>query len=134
MKNKFFALNGRDFIKGLARFNKKIDQRTKKVLWEAGWLVVHDENKDIVKTPFKKGDLAGSAQVIVDKNTVTIGYNREYAAWQHEAPWMDTVNAKSPPTPSNYTTPGTGPKFLESKLINNKKDYYEFIANNLWPK
>lgn len=102
---------------------KQIPEAALLGLVEAAWEALRDAEKEEPTAPFKKGDLRGSADVQESKDLfdlfVEFGFNIEYAAYQHELPGQRYKNP---------TTPGSGPKFLESKLIRFRDKYYEIIA------
>ena len=106
--------------KVLANLNKqilKIKGRTLKGLYTAALLV---KNRAVKITPYRLGNLAGSAYVTpvksLTKPIVEIGYTAVYAPIVHEMP-----------ASYNYTKPGTGPKFLEKALRSSAKDIIEII-------
>ena len=54
-----------------------------------------------------------------------IGYDgpQDYLLVQHEGGWLNYRGEYGPKRIENYTTPGTGPKFLESPFAENKDNY-----------
>jgi hypothetical protein len=81
-------------------------------------------SRSIPVTPKRTGALRESGNVqpqsgVFDSLTrpaVTVGFNVDYALAVHEMP-EDT----------NWTTPGTGPKYLSTPLAENRSRYLEFI-------
>lgn len=82
------------------------------------------DNKLVATTPKvnNKGRPAKSHNEYLSSNVHigVVGFNTMFAARVHELP-------KS----SNWSTPGSGPKFLESKATRNKEKYIKRVANVL---
>ena len=55
--------------------------------------------------------------------SIEIGFNTPYAAKMHEMP-----------ANTNWSTAGSGPKFLETKLVKNKEKYLKMIAETIRKK
>lgn len=55
-----------------------------------------------------------------DQTIAVVGFNTPYAARMHEG-----IGIK------NWSEPGSGPKFLEAKMANNRKDYMKIVADHL---
>jgi len=74
--------------------------------------------------PKKTGNLRRTQQiekpVLRPDISVEAGLAADYAAKVHEMP--DT---------SNFTEPGSGPKFLEAKMIKNKEKYMKIAADEI---
>jgi hypothetical protein len=94
--------------------------------------------KSLTVAPFLEGDLraAGFADPIGGGHTpgVEVGYNgpRDYLAVQHEGGWRNLIawgREMGPTRIENYTTPGTGPKFLERPWLENKGRYSEALQD-----
>jgi len=84
--------------------------------------ILKDAIKQEPRAPHKTGHLWRSQKIEIPKKIfkhieATFGFNVPYAAATHEAPdnW-------------NWTLKGSGPKYLEAKLIRNKDKYYFEIA------
>lgn len=112
----------RDFQK-LVR--KAVPEDAEKGLVAAAWEMLRDCDEEEPKTPREIGDLRGSKMVEKAKVTsreisVTAGFNSEYAAYQHEKEMTER---------SVYTTPGTGSKFMQTKMIRNKTKYVQIAAD-----
>ncbi len=60
-----------------------------------------------------------------------VGYEgpEGYLYVQHEAHWENFMGRYGPKDIENYTTPGTGPKFLEAPYLENKDRYKREIAD-----
>jgi len=90
-----------------------------------------DANQKPPKTPYKWGALRGSGIIekvekvgdivigIVSFGEGETGGEAPYAARWHEAE----------PGTINFTEPGAGPKYLESKMATYMEDYLKIIAN-----
>ena len=70
----------------------------------------------IPMTPKEHGVLRGSAFTSVAKNKARVGFTAKYAPFVHEMP--DT---------NNFTTPHTGPKFLERAIFENTRTIINII-------
>lgn len=83
--------------------------------------------------PFKEGDLRASwfDDVTRDANGATLeaGYDgpRDYLLVQHEGGWLNHMGRNGPVDIRNYTTPGTGPKFLERPFAANLPKYKKAV-------
>jgi len=118
-----FYLNTSDFLKDFARITGKvIPDKVKAAEFKVGNMVIHDAIKEEPTVPRKIGDLRGSGEThpndSLTKFEIDVGFNKEYAAKWHEAVGKDI----------NWTTPGSGPKYLETKLQRYKNKYYAFWA------
>ena len=79
--------------------------------------------------PFKMGDLRGSARVdkaVVVGSLISVmcGFNIEYAARWHELTPAEDARI-------NWTLPGSGAKYLESKMARYMADYMEIVASHI---
>lgn len=90
--------------------------------WKLGWGILRDAINIEPTVPREIGDLRASGDVKVDERTMELlfGFNSVYAHRLHEAPkdW-------------NWSEPGSGPKYLESKLVMFKNKYIKFIADRI---
>jgi len=89
---------------------------------EVAPLILADAITKEPKAPHDTGNLWRSQKVDAPKTSknevyIEYGFNAEYAGIVHEMP-----------TTTNWTMPGSGPKFLETKLLMYGKSYYEKIA------
>ncbi len=117
-------MDTRDFDKNFSRvIEKTIPQATKKGLVKAAWEALRDAEKEEPTVPFREGHLRGSKEVHESRDLfdlfVEFGFNIEYAAILHEMPGKEYKNPN---------TPGSGPKFLETKIVKYKEKYIEIIA------
>ena len=107
--------------------NNRIPKLARKGGYEAGNEVLHDAITLVPKAPRELGDLHGSA--IVEDVTalsgreiiILMGFNIEYAARWHELP-------REKESEINWTLPGSGSKYLESKLSTYRDKYIKIIA------
>lgn len=134
-----FSLNTKDFDIKFARITgKTIPRATERAVFKTAALVLRDAIKEEPAVPKSRGvtkeggrrgqgpgHLRRSQKIEKPKVehgaiSVELGFNADYAAYVHEAPrsWL-------------WTTPGTGPKFLESKLIRNKEKYMANVAKEI---
>jgi hypothetical protein len=111
-----------NFLGGFKKFcNKTIPDVATKGLFQTGWMVIRYANTKKPKTPRDKSDLQSSGRVEVHpvKLEITVGFNKEYAAKLHEMPKARKVN---------WTLPGSGRKYLETKLYHYNKDFNDFMG------
>jgi hypothetical protein len=105
-----------------------IPKKAKNGLFKVGGMVIKDCLNEEPKVPREIGDLQASGVIVPHpwEIEITVGFNKDYAAKQHEAPdkkWNPKGSAET-----NWTTPGTGPKYLETKLVRHKEKYFKFTA------
>jgi hypothetical protein len=86
---------------------------------------VGDAVQDEPRTPHKTGALWRSQRIddpVITEDSIFVvgGFDIEYAAAMHEAP-----------PGLNYTLPGSGPKFLEAKLVKNGEKYMKIAADHI---
>lgn len=118
------AFNSTGFVNGFKKFaNKTVPDMGNKALFQAGWMVIRYANEKMPYTPMDKKDLRSSGRVEVDplKLEVIVGFNKEYAAKWHE------ISAKKA-ADVNWTLPGSGRKYLSSKLNTYRNDFIKFIT------
>ena len=123
-KNKSsFTLDPSNYIHGFKEIAKEMPEHGAKGMKFAAGLMIADAIEKEPRAPHDKG-IMWRAQTIQDPVPVTdgfevlAGFNVEYAAAQHEAPdgW-------------NYTMDGSGPKFIESKMLKYAKKYLQAAAD-----
>jgi len=125
-----FSLDFSDFEKGFNDLVKNaIPPDAEKGLFNAAAAMLKDADEEIPMTPRKEGHLRGEKKienVLTTKGeiSVTAGFNKEYAASLHEMP-------KEAGDKINWTLPGSGPKFLETKMVRNKQKYMEIVAESI---
>jgi len=119
-----------DFEKGLKRLVKESEPReTAKGLFQAGNQLLKDAIEEKPYAPFDEGHLRGSARTdkaVVTKSgaEVTTGFNIVYAARWHELTPAEDRRI-------SWSLPGSGRKFLESKMATYKEKYMKIVARAL---
>lgn len=83
--------------------------------------------------PYKLGDLRDAAYHEVsggDEPELEVGYRGLPYIWvQHEGGWINHMGRNGPVRIENYTTPGTGAKYLETPFAERKEGYAHDLAN-----
>ena len=99
----------------------KIKAVSKQRLFACGLLI---KNRSLKYTPIKTGNLRGSCDVIPDETSrgpvVYISYGAYYAPYVHEMPES-----------YNFTKPGTGPKFLERALVDEREKVLAYLSKRI---
>jgi hypothetical protein len=119
-----------DFEKGLQQLVKESEPKeTAKGLFKAGNQLLKDAIEERPFAPFDEGNLRGSArtdkaEVTKDGAEVVAGFNIEYAARWHELTTEEDARI-------NWSLPGSGRKYLESKLAQFKDDYLAIVGEHL---
>jgi len=114
-------------------FDKKFTQIVQSAIPSAGArglkkgaaFLLRDAILETPTAPKKTGNLRRTQQVNEPKIkrgevSVEAGFAADYAAKVHEMP--DT---------NNFTEPGSGPKYLTTKLIRNKEKYMKKVADHI---
>ena len=82
--------------------------------------------------PYEQGDLRDAAYSSVsggDDPELEVGYSGLPYIWvQHEGGWISFMGTGEPKRIEHWTTPGTGPKFLEGPFAERKEQYATDIA------
>jgi hypothetical protein len=107
-------MSGTGFYLDLSQFKRRFEKLTnndipeamRQGFFKAAATLLNDADNVEPKTPKKKGDLKGSKKIAVEANEIIAGFNIIYAAYLHEEGKPDW----------NWSEPGSGPKYLESKL------------------
>lgn len=120
-----------------SEFNKKFAQITAGVVppeagkgfFKAANQLLDDAINKQPYAPYDKGDLKGSARVDEARITsatisVVCGFNIAYAARWHELSPAEDARI-------NWSLPGSGRKYLESKMAMYMKDYMEIVAAHI---
>lgn len=115
-----FYMDTSKFVKSFNKFvTKTVPAAAAQAEFKVGSLIVKYALTKTPKVPREIGDLQASSVISVNKQTLTltVGFNKIYAARLHEAPsnW-------------NWSLPGSGPKYLETKLVMYKDDFIKFMA------
>lgn len=118
------AFNATSFITGFKKFTQKtIPDVAGKGLFQTGWMIIRYANTKKPFTPREIGDLQSSGRVEPHpiKLELIVGFNKEYAAKWHEISPQKEKKV-------NWTLPGSGRKYLESKLNMYRNDFIKFLA------
>ena len=119
-----------DFEKG---FKKLVDQAAPeelaKGMFTAGNALLKDAIYEQPYAPFDEGHLRASARVDTAKVTkdeveTSAGFNIVYAARWHELSPSEDARI-------SWTLPGSGRKYLESKMARNAKRYLDIVGEYL---
>ncbi len=105
--------------------NKEIPEESAKLEYKVASMVIRDAILEEPRAPHKTGNLWRSQKIeppriLAGEITIELGFDTEYAAPVHEMP-----------SNVNWTMAGSGPKYLEAKLIKNKEKYMAEIAAGL---
>ena len=116
----------KDFDIKLPRvINKEIPEAAASTFPRVAGMVLRDSITEEPKAPHKTGHL-WREQIIeqpkIERGEISIdlGFDVDYAAAVHEMP-----------SNVNWTMTGSGPKFLEAKLIKNKEKYMAELARGM---
>ncbi len=107
----------REAMKNLNREIGKIEGDISRGLKAAMVFIVGEA---IEITPKEHGVLRGSAFTSVDDQTARVGFTAKYAPFVHEMPKTN-----------NFTTPDTGPKFLQRAIFENTKTILAIIKKRV---
>ncbi len=124
------TFNTKDFDIKLKRvMTKEIPEAAAHAAYNVASQVIRDAILEEPRAPHITGNLWRSQQIEAPQIrageiSIEVGFNADYAAAVHEmpAPYKDPTMA------------GSGPKFLESKLIKNKEKYMAQIAADIKKK
>ena len=109
-----------NILKTLNKEIRKIEGDTFIGVKKAG-IFVQGESQEIV--PQRLGVLFNSAFTQAERqgsrSVARVGYTAKYAPFVHEMP-----------ASFNYTKPGTGPKFLQKAIANNRRKIVKIIADS----
>ena len=97
-----------------------------RILTKTGDAVIRDANKEEPRTPKDKGFLRSKTLVImVGRNSAAVFFTQPQAHRWHEA-----IGNIDPVTGGKitWTDAGSGPKFLESKIVRFRSKYLELMA------
>jgi len=121
------SIDFKEFEKAFMKITKQASYKEAgKGLFKAGNELLRDAIYEQPYAPFDEGTLKGSArttkaEVRKREASVEVGFNIEYAARWHElTPEEDSK--------INWTLPGSGRKYLESKMVKFNKKYMEIVA------
>lgn len=123
-----FSLDFKDFDKKSTRMiEHAYPEASAKGLRLAAQELKLDADNEPPKTPLKEGHLKASGRVIppeIKRNKISSGV--KYGGVKFGviyAPRLHEMEKKGP-----WTEPGSGPKFLESKIIRHAKKYMAIVA------
>lgn len=110
------------FDKGFKKYIKKFPEILVEAMWVAGNQIKNDADNIEPRTPHLEGTLKASgrvykAKIVGHKLELVIAYLAPYAAKWHEQ------------EARNWSEPGSGSKYLESKLKQYGRDYLGIIAD-----
>ena len=117
------------FEKAFAKITKRVSSKeTEKGVFKAANELIRDAIYELPKAPFDEGTLRGSTRTEVETKrgevSAVAGFNIEYAARWHElTPEEDSK--------ISWTLPGSGRKYLESKMIKFRKKYLLIIVKHI---
>jgi len=105
--------------------NKEIPEAGARMEYRVASMVLRDAILEEPRAPHKTGNLWRSQkieqpQIKAGEITIECGFDADYAAIVHEMP-----------SNINWTMAGSGPKYLEAKLIKNKEKYIAEIARGM---
>ncbi|HDZ25700.1 hypothetical protein LCGC14_0856640 [marine sediment metagenome] len=122
------TFNTKDFdIKFPRVMNKEIPEAGARAEYRVAAMVIRDAILEEPRAPHSKGggtlwrsQKIEQPQIKAGEITIELGFDVEYAAIVHEMP-----------ANTNWTMVGSGPKYLEAKLIKNKEKYMAEIARGM---
>ena len=120
------TLDTRDFdIKFPDVCNNQIPEAAARSFYKVAAMVIGDAILEEPKAPHKTGhmkrtQLIEAPQIKMGEISIELGFDAEYAATVHEMP-----------SNVNWSMAGSGPKFLEAKLIRNKEKYMAELARGM---
>ena len=118
-------MNLSKFAKDFTRITSKtIPDKAGDASFKVAAMIINDAIKVEPKAPFDEGMLRASQfiNLLMQKLGVELGFNIIYAAKWHEL-------EKSKEKDIAWTTPGSGRKYLSSKLSMFKNKYIKFLAS-----
>ncbi len=120
------TFNTKDFdIKFPRVVNEEIPEAGARAEYRVAGMVIRDAILEKPRAPHDTGNLWRSQKIeqpkiLKGEVTIELGFDAEYAAFVHEMP-----------SNVNWTMTGSGPKYLEAKLIKNKEKYMAEIARGM---
>jgi len=126
-----FNVDFSDFEKGFRKIvEDKVPKEAKKGIFDAMAQLLEDAKDKVPRAPWRDGDLWGSTTDTINVRVsraeiqATGGFNISYAARWHEL-------SPSEDSRISWTMPGSGRKYLESKMMKYKQDYMEIVAESI---
>lgn len=123
-----YSMNLSNFAKDFTRITSKtIPDKVGAASFKVASMIINDAIKIEPKAPFDEGMLRASQfiHLLSQKLGVELGFNIIYAAKWHEL-------EKSKEKDIAWTTPGSGRKYLSSKLSMYKDKYIKFLASMIY--
>ena len=134
-----FSIDTKDFdVKFPIVTDKKIPRAAARGFQKTGAMVIRDsileepkvpKSRGVTKEGGKRGQGPGNLRrsqkierpkIHHGEISIEVGFDADYAAFVHEMPATNI-----------YTTPGSGPKYMEAKLIKNKEKYMKNTADEI---
>jgi len=120
-------MNTADFDIRFPAVRKEIQGLTGRAAMRVGSIVIRDSIKEEPRAPHLTGALKRSKAILKWQDDerateVRVGFQIEYAAYQHEGLSMAGV-------PLKYKKPGSGAKFMSTKLVRNADRYRRYMAD-----
>jgi len=120
-----FYMDFAEFDEGFERYVRRYPEAAADSLHRQGPFILAKAVTEEPMVPHKSGTLARSQRVlrpVIRKREIFVflGFNTEYAAYVHEG--LETWN---------WTLPGSGPKYLETKLARYATDVVKRMAEEL---
>jgi|WetSurSiteA1Bulk_404760.scaffolds.fasta_scaffold00047_43 hypothetical protein len=124
-----FFLDWSEIQKSMEKMTENvIPAVTRKGLFAVGAELLRDADRIEPKTPKKEGHLKGSKkiEVAIDQGKISLlaGFNISYASFVHEMVPREEYGEKQ----ISWTEPGSGPKYLQAKLVMFKKKYFAMLG------
>jgi hypothetical protein len=124
-----FKLFTGDFKLAFDQLVGKAPEDFKRGLFNAAAELLRDANNVEPKTPKKEGTLKGSWEIEASYTSPDVwelvcGFNEVYASYLHEMADLPMVMA-------HWTEPGSGPKYLESKLTMFGSKYIDIAVKSM---
>lgn len=119
----------KDFEKGFKKIAREAPEVLGEGMFNAGNAMLRDGIYERPYAPFDEGHLRGSARTVKVQEAkgeveVHAGFNINYAARWHELSPAEDKRI-------NWSLPGSGRKYLETKMIRNKVRYLKIIAETV---
>ena len=113
-----------DFKEGLSRLTDVMNKAIKNGVFEAAGELMRISAREI---PHKDGLLMNSASSEwVSEEEIIVGYNKSYAAYQHEGHWPDGTHVIK-----THSKPDRKTKYLEDPLKLNLETFRKHIESNV---
>lgn len=128
-----FTMNLTDFDREFDRINNTtVPGAGRRGAFKAASQLLLDADNIEPKTPKKEGMLKGEKLIEIEIQPdggaeIRAGFNKEYASYVHEMIPLEAYGEKA----INWTEPGSGPKYLESKLTMFQDKYLEIMAASI---